>query len=39
MSELLRLSRLADAHSGDQLRDPNNLAHRELIAIVQRLAR
>jgi hypothetical protein len=39
MSELLRLSCLADAHSGDQLRNPSNLAHRELIEIVQRLAR
>jgi hypothetical protein len=39
MRELLRLSRLADAHSGDELRDPNNFAHRELIELVQRLAR
>jgi hypothetical protein len=37
--ELLRLSRLADAHSVDQFRDPNSAAHHQLIDIVQRLAR
>jgi hypothetical protein len=37
--ELLRLSRLADEHSFDELRDPANLAHQELIGIVRRLAR
>ncbi len=39
MRELLRLSRLADEHSADQLRDPASAAHRELFNIVQRLAR
>src|ERR1700730_18622785 len=37
--ELLRLSRLTDEHSGAELRDPTSAAHRELIDIVQRLAR
>jgi hypothetical protein len=37
--ELLRLSRLADAHSVDELRDPTSVPHRELIDILQRLAR
>jgi hypothetical protein len=36
--ELVRLSRLADLHSVDEFRDPANPAHRELIAIVRRLA-
>jgi hypothetical protein len=39
MRELLRLSRLADAHSGDELSDPGNPAHRELVEILRRLAR
>jgi hypothetical protein len=39
MRELLRLSRLADAHSRQELCDPSNPAHRELLQIVQRLAR
>lgn len=39
MRELLRLSRLADAHSRQELRDPGNPAYRELIDILQRLAR
>jgi hypothetical protein len=39
MRELLRLSRLADAHSHHELRNPTNPAHRELIEIVQRLAK
>jgi hypothetical protein len=39
MRELLRLSRLADAHSREELRDPSNPAQRELIDILQRLAR
>jgi hypothetical protein len=39
MRELLRLSRLADAHSGDEFRDPRNTAHRELVEILDRLAR
>jgi hypothetical protein len=37
--ELLRLSRLADAHSVDEFRDPTSAAHRELIDIVRRIAR
>jgi hypothetical protein len=37
--ELVRLSRLADAHSVDDFRDPANVAHKELIDIVHRLAR
>ena len=37
--ELLRLSRLADAHSREELRDPSNPAYREVIDILQRLAR
>lgn len=39
LRELLRLSRLTDEHSGAELRDPTSAAHRELIDIVQRLAR
>ena len=39
MRELLRLSRLADTHSRDDLRDPNSTAHRELVDILYRLAR
>jgi hypothetical protein len=39
MWELLRLSRLADAHSREELGDPTSPAHHELIDIVQRLAR
>jgi hypothetical protein len=37
--ELVRLSRLADAHSEQDFRDPNSTAHRQLIEIVRRLAR
>ncbi len=37
--ELLRLSRLADAHSVDEFGDPTNIAHTELIGIMRRLAR
>ena len=37
--ELLRLSRLADTHAVDEFRDPASATHRELIDIVQRLAR
>ena len=36
--ELARLSRLADANSEDELRDPTNTAHHQLIRIVRRLA-
>jgi hypothetical protein len=39
MRELLRLSRLADAHSRDEFRDPTSMAHRELVDILGRLAR
>ena len=39
MRELLRLSRLADAHSADEFRDPASDAHHELVEIVQRLSR
>ncbi len=39
MREILRISRLADAHSADELRDPTSDAHRELVEILQRLAR
>jgi hypothetical protein len=37
--ELVRLSRLADAHSVDEFPDPANVAHKELIDIVRQLAR
>jgi hypothetical protein len=36
--ELVRLSKLADAHSVDEFRDPNSAAHAELVGIVGRLA-
>lgn len=36
--ELVRLSRLADAHSVEEFRDPTNNAHKELVEIVRRLA-
>jgi hypothetical protein len=39
LRELLRLSRLADGHSADEFRDPQSGAHRELVEIVERLAR
>jgi hypothetical protein len=37
--ELLRLSRLMDAHSIDEFRNPTSFAHGELIEILQPLAR
>ncbi len=37
--ELLRLSRLTDAHSVDEFRDPTGAPHQEMIEILQRLAR
>jgi hypothetical protein len=37
--ELVRLGKLADAHSLDELRDPASSAHAQLVGIVQRLAR
>ena len=36
--ELVRLSKLADAHSVHEFRDPTSIAHRQLIDIVRRLA-
>ena len=39
MRELLRLSRLADTYTVDEFSDPASVPHRELIDIVQRLAR
>src|SRR5215831_4524244 len=39
MGGLLRLSRLMDAHSIDEFRDPTNPAHGRLIDILQPLAR
>jgi hypothetical protein len=37
--EMLRLSRLMDAHSIGEFRDPTSLVHQELIDILQPLAR
>jgi hypothetical protein len=37
--ELLRFSRLADANAAAEFRDPASHAHRELVEIVERLAR
>jgi uncharacterized membrane protein len=37
--ELVRLSKLADAHSVAELNDPSNAGHAELVDIVSRLAR
>jgi hypothetical protein len=36
--ELVRLSKLADAHSVDEFRDPTRTAHEQLVDIVRRLA-
>jgi hypothetical protein len=36
--ELVRLSKLADAHSVDEFRDPNSPVHTELVGILSRLA-
>jgi hypothetical protein len=36
--ELVRLSKLADAHSVDEFRDPTSAAHTQLVDIVRRLA-
>ena len=38
LRELLRLSRLADAHSAGEFRNSASDAHRELVEIVERLA-
>lgn len=37
--ELMRLHRLADQHAIDEFRDSGSTAHRELVEIVERLAR
>src|SRR6516165_271321 len=37
--ELVRLSKLADAHSIEEFRDPSTLAHTQLVDIVHRIAR
>jgi len=37
--ELLRLNRLADQHDVSEFRDPRTAAHRNLIEIIERLAR
>jgi hypothetical protein len=37
--ELVRLGKLADAHSVDEFRDPTSVAHTQLVDIVRRLAR
>jgi hypothetical protein len=37
--ELVRLSKLADAHSIDEFRDPSTPAHTQLVDIVHRIAR
>ena len=37
--ELLHFSRRTDAHSRNEFRDPSSAAHRELINIVEQLAR
>jgi hypothetical protein len=39
MRELLRLSRLADTHWAGEFRNPTSDAHRQLVEIVERLAR
>jgi len=36
--ELVRLSKLADAHSVEEFHDPGSAAHRQLVEIVRRLA-
>ena len=36
--ELVRLGKLADAHSMDEFRDPTSAAHTQLVDIVRRLA-
>jgi hypothetical protein len=36
--ELVRLSKLADAHAVDEFRDPKSAAHAELVGIVSRIA-
>ena len=37
--ELVRLSKLADAHSIEEFRDPTTIAHTQLVDIVHRIAR
>ena len=36
--ELVRLSKLADAHSIEEFRDPTTIAHTQLVDIVHRIA-
>ncbi len=36
--ELVKLSKLADAHSADEFRDPTTPAHMQLVEIIRRLA-
>ena len=36
--ELVRLSKLADAHSVDEFRDPTSTAHTQLVDVVRRIA-
>jgi hypothetical protein len=36
--ELAKLSKLADAHSADEFRDPTTPAHMQLVGIIRRLA-
>ena len=38
LRELIRLSKLADAHSVDEFNDPKSAAHTQLVDIVRRLA-
>ena len=37
--ELVRLRKLADAHSMDEFHDPTSVAHTQLVGIVRRIAR
>ena len=37
--ELVRLSKLADAHAMDEFHDPTSIAHAQLVDIVRRIAR
>jgi hypothetical protein len=37
--ELVRLSKLADAHSINEFRDPTSTAYSQLVDIVHRIAR
>lgn len=37
--EMVRLHHLADAHTVEEFRDPDSTAHREMIAVIRRIAR